>query len=154
MLLLMKNGSVVGSAFEGGWVTLPDGTTFSPAAAGWTDGEYSLEVEPPPPAPTPEEILAQERASMQLSFAQLIIGLVTEGWITEPDGQGWLVGTLPPAVLATINLLPAGQQFAAKAKATRPSVVLRLDPLVEMMALAQGRSPSEIDAFFRTYASV
>lgn len=154
MLLLKKNGSVVGSALEGGWVTFPDGKKLSPATEGWTDGEYVLEAEPQPPAPTPAEILAQERAEMQLSFAQLIIGLVTEAWITEADGDGWLTGVLPSTVLTTINLLPAEQRFAARAKAARPSVVLRLDPLVEMMALAQGRSPAEIDTFFRTYASV
>ena len=94
------------------------------------------------------------RAGMTLSFSQLLIGLVTEGWITEADGEGWLSGTLPPTVIATINLLPAENRFAAKARAARPSTVVRTDPLVEMMAMAQGRSPAEVDNFFRTYATV
>ena len=98
--------------------------------------------------------LEAERAALQLSFAQLVIGLVSEGWISEADGEGWLGGTLPGAVLATINLLPADQRFAAKAKATRPSFVARMDPLVGMMAKAQGRSDDEIDAFFRKYVTV
>ena len=46
------------------------------------------------------------------------------------------------------------QQFAAKVRATSPSVVLRNDPLVEMMALAQGRTAAELDAFFTTYSAV
>ena len=98
--------------------------------------------------------LEAERAALQLSFAQLVIGLVSENWISEADGEGWLAGTLPGTVLATINLLPADQRFAAKAKATRPSFVARMDPLVGMMAKAQGRSDDEIDAFFRKYATV
>lgn len=107
--------------------------------------------------PTQEELdaaAAFARESMSLSFAQLLIGLVTEGWITEADGNGWLSGVLPPSVEATINLIPADQRFAARARATRPSEVLRLDPLVQMMSMAQGRSPEEVDDFFVRYATV
>ena len=88
-----------------------------------------------------------------LSFAQLLIGLVTEGWITEAEGGGWLVGTLPAPVLAVIATLPAGQQFAAKARAIRPSAVVRADPLVASLAAAEGKSSADIDAFFTTYAT-
>lgn len=89
-----------------------------------------------------------------LSFAQLMIGLVTEGWITEAEGEGWLVGTLPAAVLTVIGTLPLNQQFAAKARASRPSDVERADPLVAELAAAEGKTPEEIDTFFTTYAAV
>jgi hypothetical protein len=89
-----------------------------------------------------------------LSFAQLLIGLVTEGWITEAEGEGWLVGTLPAAVLTVIGTLPTNQQFAAKARASRPSDVKRADPLVAALAAAEGKSPDQIDEFFLTYAAV
>ena len=108
---------------------------------------------------TPEEIaaaqaaaLARERAAMSLTFAQLLIGLVTEGWISEFEGEQWLQGTLPPQVTALIETLPQEQQFPAKAHAARPSVVLRLDPLVVAMGAAQNKTPEEIDQFFRTYS--
>lgn len=113
---------------------------------------------------TPEEIAAAEqaaagaaeaeRAAMEITFAQLLIGLVTEGWITEAEGEAWLVGTLPAQVTALISTLPAEQQFAAKARAIRPSVILRLDPLVLALGAAQGKTPEELDQFFRTYAGV
>lgn len=154
MLNLKQNGTTLFAVPEGGWFNLPDGRNISPAEDGWTDGEYSLELIPPPPAPTPEEILAAERANMRLSFAQLMIGLVTEQWITEAEGDGWLSGTLPGTVLTVISSLPAEQRFAAKARALRPSEVVRNDPLVSAMGAAAGRAPPEIDAFFRTYASV
>ena len=89
-----------------------------------------------------------------LSFAQLMIGLVTEGWITEAEGEGWLVGTLPAPVLLVISMLPTNQQFAAKARASRPSDVERADPLVAALATAEGKTSAEIDAFFTTYAAV
>ena len=154
MLNLKQNDTILFAVPEGGWLNLPDGRSISPAEAGWTDGEYSLELIPPPPAPTPEEILAAERATMRLSFAQLLIGLVTEAWITEAEGDAWLSGTLPFAVLTVIDNLPANQRFAARARALRPSEVLRNDPLVISMGTAAGKTAEEIDTFFRTYASV
>jgi hypothetical protein len=108
----------------------------------------------PPTQAELDAAAAIARESMSLSFAQMLIGLVAEQWITEADGNGWLVGVLPPSVEATINLIPADQRFAARARAARPSEVLRLDPLVQMMSMAQGRSPAEVDDFFARYAAV
>lgn len=101
-----------------------------------------------------EAELAADRSRMKISFAQLLIGLVTETWITEAEGEAWLIGTLPAAVLAVISTLPTQQQFAAKARALRPSEVLRADPLVSALGLAAGRTEEELDDFFRTYAGV
>lgn len=100
------------------------------------------------PTQTPEEL----RATMALSFAQLLIGLVAEGWITNAEGEAWLAGTLPSAVLGLVATLPSGQQFAAKARAARPSTVLRSDPLVAGLGLATGKTATDLDAFFLTYA--
>lgn len=94
------------------------------------------------------------RAALKLSFAQLMVGLVTEQWITEAEGEAWLAGTLPTAVLTIIDTLPVEQQFAAKARAIRPSEVLRNDPLVASLGAAAGKTPEELDNFFRTYAAV
>lgn len=106
------------------------------------DGTFSA----PPPAPDP--------VPASITFAQLLIGLVAEGWITEAEGEGWLTGTLPAAVVAVINTLPADQRFAAKARALRPSEVLRADPLVAAMAAAAGKTEAQLDDFFRTYSEV
>lgn len=103
---------------------------------------------------TQASLYQAERAALRLSFAQLLIGLVSEQWITEADGDAWLAGTLPVAVLTVIDNLPAGHRFAAKARALRPSEVLRADPLVSAMGVAAGKTEAEIDTFFRTYAQV
>ena len=97
---------------------------------------------------------APKRMDMRLTFAQLLIGLVAEGWITEAEGRAWLAGTPPAPVLALIETMPADQQFAALARALRPSEVVRLDPLVEALTIANGKSAEEIDQFFEVYATV
>lgn len=94
------------------------------------------------------------RSSMSISFAQLLIGLVTEGWITEAEGEAWLTGTLPAPVLSLIATLPASQQFPAKARALRPSEVVRSDALVVALGTAQGKTDGELDTFFTTYAQI
>lgn len=96
----------------------------------------------------------ERRSSLMLSFAQLLIGLVAEGWITEAEGKAWLAGTLPAAVNGLIDQLPADQQFAAYARATRPTEVLRLDPLVVALAQSAQKTPEEMDQFFLTYSQV
>lgn len=103
------------------------------------------------PPPVTEDAL---RAVMSLSLAQLLIGLVGEGWITEAEGTAWLAGTLPAAVDGLIATLPAHQRFVARARAVSPSVVLRLDPLVSALAAAQGKTDADLDTFFLTYAKV
>lgn len=106
---------------------------------------------------TAEEVAqrtSERRAGMRLSFAQLLIGLVTEAWISEFEGEAWLAGTLPLAVLLVIDSLPVEQRFAAKARALRPSEILRSDPLVSAMGAAAGKTEAEIDTFFQTYAGV
>jgi hypothetical protein len=102
--------------------------------------------EPPPPT---EAVKVN-----QITFAQLLIGLVAEGWITEAQGDDWLAGKLPPPVVALIGALPADRRFAAKARAARPSVVLRSDPLVNALAQARGLTAAQLDAFFATYSQV
>lgn len=95
-----------------------------------------------------EEIAAREAAKPRLSFAQMLSGLVTLGWITEADGDLWLSGTLPQVVLDVIATLPPEARFPAKAKAVRPAEVVRDDPLVNMLGQAQGKTAAEVDQFF------
>ena len=96
--------------------------------------------------------LLPSRQTMKLSFAQLLIGLVFENWITEAEGDAWADGTLPAAVVGLISTLPQEMQFAARTRAKRPSDVVRTDPLVLALGAAQGKTAEELDQFFQTYA--
>lgn len=144
---------------RGYWQTVSDPTPEQIAA--YPPGTVEIPVQPSPDHEwdgaawqyvPPDPNVA--RALMTLTFAQLLIGLVAEGWISEQEGEAWLAGTLPAAVLAVIGTLPQGQRFAAKARAARPSVIERLDPLVVALAAAQGKSDAQLDAFFAAYAAV
>lgn len=136
-----ENSALLGGFGDG--AQPPEGAIEVPepphGEATWTGSEWVM-----PPAPVPASI----------TFAQLLIGLVAEQWITEVDGEGWLTGTLPTAVLAVIDTLPVEQRFAAKARALRPSEVLRNDPLVQALSAAAGKTSEELDNFFRTYSEV
>lgn len=124
----------------------------------------AIEADPsatPYTPPTAEEVAAEEarraeymRASFSMSFAQLLIGLVAEGWITEAEGDAWTNRQLPAAVNDLIAGLPKAQRFAARTKAKLPSVVLRNDALVVALAAQQGKTPEQLDDFFRKYADV
>lgn len=101
------------------------------------------------------EAIETERSNMRLSFAQLLIGLVSEGWITAAEGRAWRSQlALPAPFIALIDGLPEDQQFAVETRAFSPSEILRTDPLVQALGVAQGKTPEELDQFFRTYAGV
>lgn len=89
-----------------------------------------------------------------LTFAQMLIGLVAAGWISRAEGEAWLNGVLPAAVTVLIATLPQDQQFPATARAKRPSVINRNDGLVTALAATQGRTAPQMDAFFTTYAAI
>lgn len=125
-------------AYPAGTVEVP----LKPAANMSWDGKSWIEDEPQP-APIPE----------QMTFAQLLIGLVAEGWITEAEGEAWLEGRIPAAAEALIATLPEDHRFAARARASRPSTVLRTDPLVIALASSQGRA-DDLGRFFTTYAVI
>lgn len=128
------------------WITAPvqvgegwqfDGTTFTP--------------------PTEEYLwnkLLPARQTMTLSFAQLLIGLVNEGWITEAEGDNWADGILPQRVVDLIATLPPEQQFSARTRAKRPSEISRVDPLVIMLGMSEGKTSEEMDEFFAAYRNI
>jgi hypothetical protein len=113
-------------------------------------GQFTIE----PPPPPPEESEPQDPLIPSITFAQLLIALVAAGWITEAEGEAWLVGTLPAPVNALIASLLPNQRFAARARAVAPSVVLRNDPLVVALGTAQGKTSAELDQFFITAAGL
>lgn len=90
-----------------------------------------------------------------ISFAQLLIGLVTEGWITEQEGINWRDRvSLPSLITNYIATLPTNQQFAATTRALAPSEVNRDNALVLAIAVAAGKTTQDLDNFFITYSNV
>ena len=132
-----------------GWIPF----TADPEDTGAAFDVTALVAEVEGAGPMPDADPTPAPQTTQITFAQLLIGLVAEGWITEAEGDAWLTGTPPPPVLALIAQLPQGQRFAAKARAIRPSIVLRNDPLVLALGTMQGKTPTQLDTFFNTYGA-
>lgn len=121
----------------------PTVTSDAEVGGSYTDGVFARIPAPTPPVPK------------SLSFAQLLIGLVTEQWITEEEGRAWRDRiSLPAQVQTLIASLPAGQRFAAETRSMAPSEVLRNDTLVVAMGSAAQKTEEEMDNFFRVYSKV
>ena len=63
----------------------------------------TVTVEAPPAPPVPD-----------LTVAQLLIGLVSEQWITEAEGEAWLAGTLGYAALHDLLLRILSRKFGGR----------------------------------------
>jgi hypothetical protein len=130
--------------------TIPVGFKARWTGQSWTLEDASTGIVVGPGGPTPQQL----RAGMSLSFAQLLSGLVAEAWITEAEGNAWLLGVPPAPVEALIASLPADQRFLARARAVKAMTVQRLDPLVVALGAMQGKTDDELDDFFTNYAQV
>lgn len=156
MLLLLQNAisnTTIFSVEEGSTVRLPTGEFISPTFDGWTDGEYEL-IAAPVDVLSDAELLQIERENMTLTFPQMLIGLVIDGRITEAEGEGWLVGTIPNIAMQLVNTLPAQQRFGAKARLLKPQFISRVEPLTGALGAYCGMTDEDLDTFFRTYANV
>lgn len=119
------------------------GAVYAAAAAGAAD------------ARDPQADLARQRADMRLSRRQLLIGLAAMGWVTEAEAvAAATTGATPAAVEAAIAGLAPADQVAARITWAAMSEAQRLDPLVALLATAQGVDDAEVDAFFTTHASI
>ncbi len=93
--------------------------------------------------------LAARRAEMRLSPRQLFIGMARAGFISPDEAVAAACsGALPAAVEQALASLSIEDQMAARITWARMSVIERIDPLVDLLATATGRSPTEVDAFF------
>lgn len=105
--------------------------------------------------PDPEAVKDEARTGMRLTFAQLVSGVRSRGWITQLEFDQWIAGTPPAIALALIAQLPTeAERNIAKARVISPSVVIRLDPLVIAMATAAGQDADGIDAFFTEFSQI
>lgn len=99
--------------------------------------------------------LVEARAQMRMSRRQLLIGLADMGWITEAEAIAAAgTGAMPAAVETAISVLDPDSQVRARITWAAMSEARRLDPLVALLAAAQGVGNAAVDAFFTTYSSI
>lgn len=145
------------------WIATEEPTTAALA-------NYPADTVETPPRPSPAHVwqagawvegvpaepdLAALRPQMRLTRRQLLIGLAAEGWITAAEAEAAAgTGTPPATVEAVIAALPPEQQSAARITWAAMSEAQRLDPLVGLLAAAQGLGDAEVDAFFSAYSNI
>lgn len=134
--------------------TLPDGRQF-PRVWWRTASEQEIaglgfvEYEPPEQEPQPDPV------PYVISRRQIMTGLALAGWITEQEALDAIAtGARPAAVELVITALPEDQQFHARMKWAGFQEAYRTDPLVIALADAEGKSPADIDEFFRMCAEI
>lgn len=123
-----------------------DVVTIQVSAAPWEPA-----ITAPPPK-SPEDLLHEWRLSASLTRPRLLTGLVAEKWISEAEGDLWLIGTLPATVLALIDQMPPERRFEARSKALTATIIPRSDPLVVALGQLEGKTDEDLDQFFRNWA--
>lgn len=114
-------------------------------------GEIIVTNDDAPEAPD----MAALRASMTLTRRQVIIGMVSEGLISEAEGIAMAAtGAAPASVEALIAAMPPGEQAAARITLAAFTTAYRLDPMTALFQQAGGMTDAEMDAFFTAYAAV
>ena len=109
---------------------------------------------------TPAEIAEFEapRSSLvipPLTRRQVFIGMADAGLITAPEAiASASVGTPPAAVEAAFLAMPSAQQTPARITFGAFQVAYRNDPMTELFRTTAGMTPTQMDAFFTTYAAV
>lgn len=126
-----------------GWtfIETPAPADINPFLYRWT-GSQLQRRSPPPPAPP-----------SSISRLQLILGMTSAGLITPAEGVSAAAGSAIPAVVeAVFASLPAAEATSARIRWSAMTEVERANPLVAAVAAAAGKSPSEMDDFFRDWS--
>lgn len=97
--------------------------------------------------------IAELGALPPLSRRQLLLGLAAEGLITGAEALAAAQsGAVPAGVEAIFGQLPQAEQLGARITWAAMSQAERGNPLVAMMATANGISPAALDALWAGWA--
>jgi len=155
---LDEQHTLIRAVFDGKEINVPDvgGNRHRKAIADWEAQGNAIPAYAPPAPPVPDAI----------TVLQMVTTAVADGWFTEAEGRTWLQRNGVPAIVqATIDALPADQQFAVEAPLYGMAEAYRSDPTTFAMVKAALQSANEaeptdqevIDArddFFRRAAQV
>ncbi len=142
--------------------TVEDVSDETLALARLRAGIYPLDEQDQPIVPTPDDpgpdpladLPPYEPVPEEISDRQFAQELAIRGVITEAEALAWAgAGTLPAAMMAAINKLPADQRFAAKMSLASATTYRRSHPLADMLGGLLGYDAAEIDDLWRAAAA-
>lgn len=177
MLALIQGNEIVSLCGAGGWFTMPDGTSASPAMDGWSNDDYRLAtIAAADPIPNgkyatstvPQMVngapkyvhtladivpevpaLISDRQFFQ-ALAQAPYQIITQGEALAAVKTG----EIPAAMQAMVAALPQEAQFGATMLISGATIFNRDHPLTLTFGAAFGWSSEQIDAFFTAAAAL
>lgn len=95
-------------------------------------------------------------APATITRLQLVLGLAASGLITEAEADAMAEGSgVPAAISAAIQALPSAQRLEARIRFKAMTEVERVNPLIDAIGfVAAGKSPAEMDDYFRTWSQL
>lgn len=113
--------------------------------ARWSNGQWTLELKPPPPDPeTPPSVPTRVISNRQF-FQQLAIA----GLITRQEALAAVkTGEVPEALATLLDNIPPDPRFNAEMLLSGATQFDRYHPLVAPIGAAQGMTDEEIDQFW------
>jgi len=167
MLALLKGGQVIQAVAEQSWFDLPGNRSVSPAYDGWSsiDGYSLATIEAAVAVPEGKIVVSTEIQLIEgqpryahtladyveptpedISDRQFFQYLANEQLITEAEALAAVqTGTIPAAMQALIDQLPAEQQFPAKMLVSGATIFRRSHPVAEMIRQLFAWTPTRAD---------
>jgi hypothetical protein len=143
MLQLHHNGQPIQTVREGSTIRLPNGDYLSPALAGWSYGDFSLEpYEAPPEPPAPVETIEEWRSYTEVSQFQAHATLELWGLYGQAQALAETIG----------GLVQIGFQRASVWRRASPTV----NSLFANLTMLDGSpvTAEVVDEFFRQAATI
>lgn len=112
-------------------------------------GEITIDPDYVAPAPSPEQRLADWRATHSLTRPEMAMALAAAGVLTEAQAEDFAAGAIPASFAALIETLPAEVRFEARVRLRAAREFPRADAFWSMLVAANAEwTDAMIDAVF------
>jgi hypothetical protein len=158
MLALVFEGEVQGQFAEGGWFTLPDGRSGSPAADGWaSDDGYSLAtIGAADPVPEGRQIVSTsvEMVGGAPKYVNVVEDIPPAPVPDRVTARQFKLQLLAAGLLDQVETWVGQQDQAVQIAYASSGTFLRTEPMMETGFAALGFTSGQIDDFYTAAAAL
>lgn len=129
---------------------------FSPAPEGAEAGAMLVDGVwvNPAPAPEPEPVPPTPPVPASITYRQFTLGLLATSFVSGAEALAMADRTIPASIDAIFDTLAPADALAARITFKTMTAIERAHPLVDQAAAAVGKTPANVDEFFRLAASL